>query len=152
MNNNAEKICLNCAYFGSADLGSGKHICLTNHKSLSVFPHESCELFKFKIPNVTPENMTLDENSTPQTKVCKRCGKNQPIENFYANAKAADGLQCYCKACKREMNREFQRKNRYKDVKALNPALEDFQPNELIAELRARGYYGELKVTKTVKV
>lgn len=32
-----------------------------------------------------------------------------------------------------------------------NPALAGFKPRELMDELRARGYHGELKITQFVK-
>nr|DAT06087.1 MAG TPA: hypothetical protein [Caudoviricetes sp.] len=37
-------------------------------------------------------------------------------------------------------------------MKTTNPALASFQPRELIAELRARGYKGTLTYTQEIKL
>lgn len=101
-----------------------------------------------------------------KTKVCSKCGKELPVERFSKSSKSADGLQCICKSCISEYN-----KKRYYDEKKVkeqekeksvkthtlikvysNPELAKFQPRELIAELRARGYSGELHVKQTIVV
>jgi hypothetical protein len=32
-------------------------------------------------------------------KFCKKCGQNKPVEEFYKNRTASDGLSAWCKAC-----------------------------------------------------
>ena len=39
-----------------------------------------------------------------ETKVCSKCGRILPVDNFYKDSKAKDGLQCWCKGCKSEHN------------------------------------------------
>lgn len=94
----------------------------------------------------------MNNDNSITTKKCPRCGTEKPTSEFYASATAADGLQTYCKACKKEMNKQNAVARRIKAREGLNPALADFQPRELIAELRARGYYGELKFVHIIKV
>ena len=40
-------------------------------------------------------------------KKCSKCDINQPIDSFYKNKRKKDGLQDYCKACKKESDRKF---------------------------------------------
>ena len=37
-------------------------------------------------------------------KICHKCGKEQPIENFVRNKNSKDGYHTQCKACYREYN------------------------------------------------
>lgn len=91
-------------------------------------------------------------NAAEPTKVCRHCGKEKPISQFHGSNRSADGLQTYCKECKKELARQRTVMRRVKDASGLNPELADFQPRELIAELRARGFYGELKFINVIKV
>ena len=40
-------------------------------------------------------------------KKCKNCNEYKPLTEFHANNKALDGLQNYCKDCKRTINRNY---------------------------------------------
>lgn len=79
-----------------------------------------------------------------ETKKCPSCGNELPISQFYKNAATKDGLQSYCKACLKA--------KRDKIMHGSNNALRDFSPRELIAELRARGYEGELRIVQKITV
>lgn len=107
-------------------------------------------------------------------KTCLRCGRILPVTNFHTNAKAHDGLQPYCKECKREYDRsrkevlkakqEEAKKElarmasntdtiKLKDgtvlrkvVKDFGNPLEQFTSRELLAEIKRRGYKWE-KIT-----
>ena len=35
-----------------------------------------------------------------ETKVCKKCGRELPVENFAVNRSNKDGLQAECRECK----------------------------------------------------
>lgn len=63
-------------------------------------------------------------------KKCSKCGRELPASEFWKNASTEDGL-----------------KKIYS-----NPELARFSPRELIAELKARGYTGELKFTQTISL
>lgn len=101
------------------------------------------------------------------TKVCTKCGRELPVTEFTKKANAKDGLQYYCKECNSRLSTEYARKRREK-LKAqkveqarveyenkykiyTNRELAKFTPRELMLELKARGYEGEL-IFREVKV
>lgn len=45
------------------------------------------------------------EPTTQATKVCTRCGKQLPVDQFSRRSSSADGLQTWCKTCQRESQR-----------------------------------------------
>lgn len=91
-----------------------------------------------------------------ETKICHKCGQELPLDNFSKNAKHKDGLQNHCRACASEYSRQIW--NRKKAKKKENERIEfekkykvytnrdlaKFTPRELMLELKARGYEGEL--------
>lgn len=95
-----------------------------------------------------------------ETKVCKKCGRELPISDFYANNRAKDGLGTYCKECSNSISVEYARKRRARKKEEAkenervefekkykiytNRELAKFTPRELMLELKARGYTGDL--------
>ena len=49
-----------------------------------------------------------------KTKVCKKCGRELPIESFGKNHTCKDGRCGTCKDCKTAYTKEWQKKNREK--------------------------------------
>lgn len=98
-----------------------------------------------------------------ETKVCKKCGRELPVENFAVNRKNKDGLQAECRECKAAYMREYweRKKAKKKENERIefekkfkvytNKDLAKFTPRELMLELKARGYFGEL-MFREVKV
>ena len=102
-----------------------------------------------------------------RTKVCKCCGEELPITSFYEKTTSADGHKTYCKSCQRKKAAESARKRREKEKARkvveeraefekkykiyTNRELAKFTPRDLMLELKARGYEGEL-VFREVKV
>ena len=108
-----------------------------------------------------------------ETKVCSKCGRELPTGEFYRNANTKDGLQSCCRACSNKMAAESHRrkankvKEQLKKLDAMeakqkpveqpkhkvytNPVLAPITPRELMLELKARGYEGEL-VFKEIKM
>ena len=86
-------------------------------------------------------------------KKCSKCGRELPASEFWKNASTEDGLQTYCKECGNVYAKTV-RKLRGGGLKKIysNPELARFSPRELIAELKARGYTGELKFTQTISL
>ena len=91
-----------------------------------------------------------------ETKVCKNCGRELPINFFAANIKSKDGRQNVCRECMSEKQKAAHAKNTKKgktslpEPKAVNPELAKFKARELIEELSARGYKGTLEYTFSV--
>lgn len=87
------------------------------------------------------------------TKVCAKCGRELPIENFNKSSHNKDGYQWWCRDCMKEnyhKNREV-KKTKENDSKEVNP-LAEFKPRELIAELIRRGYKGTLTYTHKIEL
>lgn len=85
-----------------------------------------------------------------KTKKCSKCGRELTLDNFSKCASSSDGLQWQCKECHREGVKKayYKRKEKSFDVTPLgkvytNVELAKFQPRELLAELKARGYEWE---------
>lgn len=95
-----------------------------------------------------------------ETKVCTKCGRELPIENFHINKSLKGGHDNTCKECKNAYAKEWQKKNKEKKKAQkieneriefekkykiyTNKDLAKFTPRELMLELKARGYEGEL--------
>lgn len=91
------------------------------------------------------------EQDTIITKECSRCHRTLPVTEFYKKKGTSDGLQYYCKQCQKEFNNASKRKK--KDFYGGgNPELTRFTPRQLIEELKARGYTGELKYVQTINL
>lgn len=86
-----------------------------------------------------------------ETKVCKCCGRELPIEKFRVTA---IGRRNTCDECvqkkivesKQKKKEEHQAIEEAKNARLLR--LEDFTPRELILELKRRGYTGKLTYTQ----
>ena len=98
-----------------------------------------------------------------ETKICSKCKQEKPLEEFNKSSTSADGLQYVCKECMAVYNKQrSEEKKKKKDVIIQNdhtlkkvysnPELAKFHPRELIAELKARGYSGELRYTQVFAV
>lgn len=89
-----------------------------------------------------------------KTKVCPKCGRELPVSDFYRNRSTKDGLDYCCKECARKARRENSNKQHVipqQGVKATFK-ISDFEDNMLFAELRRRGYTGELRFSKVVSI
>lgn len=97
----------------------------------------------------------------PTTKVCAKCGRELPVENFGHTKKNKNGLKSYCKDCENENCRKYrakrygqpkkERKPKTVDVPVINdllpqpvPAISTFTDDALIEELRHRGWHGTI--------
>ncbi len=83
-------------------------------------------------------NITTSPEYTGETKKCKCCGKDLPLTHFQ---KRGIGYRSVCNDC---LKRESGATDKFKD----------FTSRELIDELKARGYEGQLtkKVVETIKL
>ena len=87
-------------------------------------------------------------------KKCSKCSRELPVSEFWKNASTEDGLQTYCKECGNVYARNRKKTPGGGNLKKIysKPELAKFSPRELIAELKARGYTGELKYTQTISL
>lgn len=101
-------------------------------------------------------------------KKCSHCGQLKPVSDFYRKSNTKDGLQTYCKSCQAEVSHKqaMKRTEERRERKALSeistpPTLQStqsanplakFTSRELIAELRRRGYRGELRFENIIKL
>lgn len=84
-----------------------------------------------------------------KTKVCTKCGRELPLDSFYPGTNK-DGRKSWCADCCRKYSINYNRSKK-NAADTLNPALAEFTPQQLITELRARGYKGQLEYTEVKK-
>lgn len=91
-----------------------------------------------------------------KTKVCKKCGQELPLDQFYASVNCKDGHLNVCKKCKNshdKLRNQIKKESQSGIHKVfVNPDLAKFTPRQLIEELRGRGYTGELKYVQVIKI
>lgn len=86
-----------------------------------------------------------------ETKVCKCCGKELPIEHFVRNA---FGHTSVCKECNSKNRKVAAQKRQQLKQQAVDAAnaralrLQDFTPRELMQEIKRRGYEFEITYTE----
>lgn len=96
-------------------------------------------------------------------KKCRICGRELDETMFYATKANKDGLDTYCKECRKSRNTMYTRKKRAEDtietsvqdglIKVYsNPDLAKFTPRQLMQELKARGYKWEYMLEPQRKV
>lgn len=91
-----------------------------------------------------------------ETKICKKCGRELPVTEFYPHKHTKDGLDTYCKECKAQATKERRAHKKAEETPAedpaeVTPALAAFTDDELLAELKDRGYFWK-DLYKYVKV
>lgn len=87
-----------------------------------------------------------------ETKTCKRCGRELPIENYQT---ARYGRMGVCRECVAIAKTEAHKDRRDSLIRTCNLKVEEartlrlsqFTPRELMEELHRRGYEGQLKYT-----
>ena len=122
------------------------------------------------------KKMTLEEaiaeiNKSMETKVCTKCGKELPVSEFHKNNYSKDGLQYMCKACNSKTVKESRQRAKAKMEKPVQPIVEPqvkepehvmhkvytdpvlakYSPRDLMLELKARGYEGELLYVEVIR-
>lgn len=91
-----------------------------------------------------------------ETKVCKRCGRELPVEKFKMSAYGKRVDVCTeCSTAKLRENKLLKKEmkdNAQAVVEARTLRLKDFEPRELMEELRRRGYTGELQYVQVHRI
>lgn len=80
---------------------------------------------------------------------CTKCGNKYPLSQFPIDARAKTGHRTICRDCFNAQQRERYAKKKQKKEET---PLSKFTSRELILELRARGYRGELVLTQKVVI
>lgn len=88
-----------------------------------------------------------------ETKICKKCGNEFPVENFRMTHHGRVGVCNGCEAAKREETRKRHLEEKELEIdrlinEAKSTTLSLFTPRELMEELARRGYEGKLKYTR----
>ena len=119
------------------------------HKKRGPFEHNEAPA-KPKEPEKIPEGM----------KKCSRCGQILPVSKFNKHKDSTDGLQYYCKECQVAAATEAKKKRGAKKKPVLEvtvpvindlatpippvPTLRGATDDELVEELKKRGYTGNI--------
>ena len=163
--------CNDCTHYA----GNGK--CRKNKKGTTSPLKVADELKCFE--QADPEKPVLPEE-TPATKVCKGCGRELPLDAFWRNRQCVTGYCKDCMkekhakaAAKREQKYKENEERILRQVfgeqadslaeakKAFDEELDRVAPvksikafsdDELVEELRSRGYTGTLTKTTTIEV
>jgi hypothetical protein len=90
-----------------------------------------------------------------ETKVCKFCGKEKPVSEFYKNG---IGVTSCCSECHKQHIYEGKEKRKMLQQQAVdainsrNLRLSQFTPREMMEELKRRGYEGIITYTRVEKI
>lgn len=110
----------------------------------------------------------METTENTQTKKCSKCGRELPLSEFSKNNSTKDGYDYYCRSCKSIISKEVRERTKANKIKKSgiypanffdrnrtgggNPALADFTARDLMEELRARGYRGQLEYTSKINL
>ena len=90
-----------------------------------------------------------------ETKVCKCCGRELPVNNFKSSrwgCRVSVCTECATNKLRENKRKKLdQQKQKVEDMRAETRqlCLADFTPRELMAELKRRGYEGKITYVET---
>lgn len=88
-----------------------------------------------------------------ESKRCECCGKVLSLDKFLVSKKGNVYKICRdCSTAKKVASYKHNRNAKKQEEQERQTELSKFTPRELIAELRLRGYSGELKFTNVIKL
>lgn len=131
---------------------NGQHYLLGQKVPVRVRMHFKKNLNR--IIKMEAQNSTAMGGGLSPMKKCSKCGRVLTLDNFHKQPTSKDGLSNKCRDCRNEEAKIYNRRKRVKEGQR-NPSLEGFTARELLDELFARGYRGnltfeEVKVHKIV--
>lgn len=89
----------------------------------------------------------MDDATAANYRKCRVCGYLLPISSFRENPSCRGGYEPTCKGCKKIRMSQKPLKKSSQDIN-----LDALSNDVLIAELRRRGWAGEIKFVKTVNI
>lgn len=117
------------------------------------------------LPQASSLSINLDKQdlASPATSLvmrkCKYCGKIKPLntDNFYKAEDCRGGFEPTCIECRTARRLQHNKSPKIKTPTALKTSpsdisLDNLDDDTLIAELKRRGYTGELEKTTTIKL
>lgn len=166
--------CSECVHYTHGD----EPRCMVRPAYFPGYLHPACDKFaagdfreyiKDLVPITTkPKNNRFMDPNTPQTKVCKKCGRALPLEAFAKHPKSHDGLHSLCRECKKQGMLDYYAGMKKKEnpeipaaipPKGEKPEADKPEPGDcvkyvndqdLVAELRRSGW--EVKATRTTVI
>lgn len=126
-------------------------ICILTGKVVPYLAQKECFVAKVEqdTKKLTQDNNKMAENAN--TKVCKVCGKELPIDQFRPNHKSPDGHLNTCKECMGQIQKKAYQ-NSLKKGESCNidkafpetqdkfDRLQEYTPQELVDHLRFQGW------------
>lgn len=149
------QVCGDCARYRKMPFC--EDICILTGKVVPYLAQRECFVAKVEqdTKKLTQDNNKMAENAN--TKVCKVCGKELPIDQFRPNPKCKDGHLDTCYEC---LNNKIKETNKRKEDELVEKIfgkeadvtkeLHLYADEELVQELRERGW--EVKCTKTISL
>lgn len=105
--------------------------------------------------------MSIPENLTP-IKRCRHCQRLLPVTSFYKYKRSKDGLDKYCKECHDAMTnlkkqkpmsiKTTAKKKTSQDPAILYASIQHVSDEDIVKEIRRRGYTGSLEFSKTITI
>lgn len=160
-----DNICGKCRHFGMYRL---EPTCTKTMKPAGYFDEKKCFENKFTMKeNQTKQETRPREESSAQaevqTKICKGCHRELPLDHFGRHHKAKDGRLSYCKECWKIMT---QKRNPLDSLGLQGPTgtpgpagedardvfLRSIPDHMLINELAKRGWRGRLTIEREIIV
>ena len=102
--------------------------------------------------------VTSTSATTTFVKKCSKCGKTLPFSEFEKHNKSKDGYHRYCKQCGSSSKATPQNESGRPEAYIPQPGnkatltLADFSDENIFAELRRRGYNGQLSFSRVITV
>ena len=122
-------------------------ICILTGKIVPYLAQRECFVAKVEQDTNLLNQDTNKMAENANTKVCKVCGKELPIDQFRPNPKCKDGHLDTCYEC---LNNKIKETNKKKEEVDVTKELHLYAEEELVQELRERGW--EVTCTKTISL
>ena len=139
------QVCGDCARYRKMPFC--EDICILTGKIVPYLAQRECFVAKVEQDTNLLNQDTNKMAENANTKVCKVCGKELPIDQFRPNPKCKDGHLDTCYEC---LNNKIKETNKKKEEVDVTKELHLYADEELVAELRERGW--EVKCTKTISL